>query len=50
MVNLLVPAISGGSVVCSQGWTDGAGFFELAARYSATWYVAISLLLVAFAG
>ena len=47
MVNLLVPAISGGAVVCSAGWSDAAAFFGLAARGGATWYSAVPTMHLA---
>eukprot|EP00729_Bicosta_minor_P004036 gene4036-6101_t len=47
MVNLLVPAISGGAVVCSTGWSDAASFFDLAQRNNASWYSAVPTMHLA---
>jgi acyl-CoA synthetase (AMP-forming)/AMP-acid ligase II len=39
MVNMLVSAVSGASVVCTEGWHDGAAFFHHCQTHKATWYV-----------
>lgn len=44
MVNVLVSAVSGAAVVCTEGWSDAAAFFHHCQKHRATWYSAVRRL------
>ena len=44
MVNVLVSAVSGAAVVCTEGWSDAAAFFHHCQKHRATWYSAVRQL------
>lgn len=41
MVNVLVSIVSGASVVCTEGWSDPALFFDQCRLFKPTWYSAV---------